>query len=65
MSGGGPLGPWSMPSEQLEIAKKQAKLLGCPDDTSENIVKCLRNVPVEKFNNALREYRVRIYIFNI
>lgn len=61
MSGGGPLGPWALPSNQMEIARKQARLLGCPDDTSENIVKCLRTVPVEKFNNALVEFRVSIW----
>lgn len=58
MSGGGPLGPWRLPTNQLDIAKKQARLVGCPDDTSENIVKCLRTVPAEKFDDALSQFRV-------
>lgn len=59
MSGGGPLGPYPTPSNQLEIAKKQARILGCPDNNSENIVKCLRTIPAEEFNNALGQFRVR------
>ncbi|KAK5641624.1 hypothetical protein RI129_010171 [Pyrocoelia pectoralis] len=29
-------------NHQLHLAQKQARLVGCPDDTSENIMKCLR-----------------------
>lgn len=58
MSGAGPLGQWPLPSNQLEVAKIQAKLVGCPADTSENIVKCLKNVPPEKFNDAVDGFRV-------
>lgn len=63
MSGGGPLGNWPLPRGQLEIAKKQARLVGCPEDTSENIVKCLRTVPVEKFNNAFLQFRVSKFLY--
>ncbi|KAF5306932.1 hypothetical protein FQA39_LY00162 [Lamprigera yunnana] len=38
---------WRIGNHQLHIAQKQARLVGCPDDTSENIVKCLKNVPVK------------------
>lgn len=58
MSGGGPLGPWELPTNQLEIAKKQARLVNCTDDTSKNIVKCLKTVPAEKFDDTLFQFRV-------
>lgn len=51
-------GPLPIPYEQLEVAKKQARLVGCPDDNSENIVKCLRTVPADKFNDALFQFKV-------
>lgn len=62
MSGAGPLGQWPLPSNQLEIAKRQARLVGCPDDTSENIVKCLRTVPSDKFNNAVVDFAVSVFV---
>lgn len=64
MSGAGPLGQWPLPSDQLEVAKIQAKLVGCPQNTSENIVKCLKTVPAEKFNDALNGFPVSILYFS-
>nr|XP_023018088.1 venom carboxylesterase-6-like [Leptinotarsa decemlineata] len=50
---GAPLGIWPIPRHQLDLAKKQAQLVGCPDDTSENIVKCLKTVPAEQLGESL------------
>lgn len=61
MSGGGPLGPWSLPTNQLDIAKRQSRLLGCPEDTSEKIINCLRTIPAEKFYDSLFQLRVSLF----
>lgn len=58
MSNGGFLGRDPMPTNQLEIAKKQARLLGCPEDTSKNIVECLKKIPAEKYENAFLQFKV-------
>ncbi|CAH0564911.1 unnamed protein product [Brassicogethes aeneus] len=51
MSGSG-LGNWPVPSHQLDLAKKQAKLVQCPDDTVSNIMKCLRGKTYNEISDA-------------
>lgn len=35
---------WEVPYDQLELAKRQARVLNCTDDTAANIIKCLKEV---------------------
>nr|XP_023020744.1 esterase FE4-like [Leptinotarsa decemlineata] len=50
---GNSVGIFPIQNNQLELAKKQARLVGCPDDTSENIVNCLKRVPAEQLAESL------------
>ncbi|KAG5891221.1 hypothetical protein JTB14_036137 [Gonioctena quinquepunctata] len=54
---GSPVGILPIPTNQLELAKKQARLVGCPDDSSEIIVECLKTVPAEKLGESLPGFR--------
>lgn len=65
MSGGGPLGTWILPHNQLDLAKKQARIVGCPDDSSKNIFNCLKTIPAETLGGSLGDFRVTININNI
>ncbi|KAI7815372.1 esterase [Rhyzopertha dominica] len=38
---------------QFSLAQKQARLLKCPDDTSANIIKCLKTKPAQELANSL------------
>ncbi|KAG5884814.1 hypothetical protein JTB14_012022 [Gonioctena quinquepunctata] len=52
---GTPVGIWPIPTNQLELARRQARVVGCPDDTPENIVKCLKTVSSERLGQSLGE----------
>ncbi|CAG9829853.1 unnamed protein product [Diabrotica balteata] len=54
---GSPVGAWSLPHNQLDIAKKQAKLVGCPDDNSVNIVKCLKTKSYHELGESLPKFK--------
>ncbi|KAF5306933.1 hypothetical protein FQA39_LY00163 [Lamprigera yunnana] len=43
---------WPLGNHQLRLAQQQARLVGCPDDTSENIVNCLKNVSAKAFGDS-------------
>lgn len=54
-------GQWPIGNQQLKLAQKQARLVGCPDDTSEKIVTCLKTKSAEELGESLRgfaEYRI-------
>lgn len=55
-SSGTPIGIFPLPNSQPEIAKKQARILNCPDDTTENIVKCLKTKSAEELGNSLPRF---------
>uniref|UniRef100_A0A1Y1LPN2 Carboxylic ester hydrolase n=1 Tax=Photinus pyralis TaxID=7054 RepID=A0A1Y1LPN2_PHOPY len=40
-------------NHQYHLAQKQARLVGCPDDTSENILKCLRTKSAKELGDSL------------
>lgn len=42
----------------FDLAQKQARLVGCPDDTSANIIKCLKTIPAETLGDTLESFRV-------
>lgn len=44
--------------DQLKLAQKQARLLSCADDSSVNIVKCLRTKPAQEFAKSLPGFAV-------
>lgn len=44
---------------QFQLAQKQAQLVGCPYDTSANIVKCLKTKSADVLANSLSEFKVR------
>lgn len=50
---------WEYPTNQLEIAKKQARLLNCSDESVETIMDCLRKVSVKqvKFKPKMENYQ--------
>lgn len=48
-----PLGKWPVRTHQLELAQKQARLLNCPDDTSANIINCLKTKSAEEIGKSL------------
>ncbi|CAH1958118.1 unnamed protein product [Acanthoscelides obtectus] len=54
---GSPVGGWPIPTGQLDIAKKQARLVGCPDDTSKNIVNCLKTKSAKELGDSFFGFR--------
>lgn len=51
-------GNWPLATSQLELAKKQAKLVGCTDDTSSGIVKCLKDKSSDEISHSFEGLRV-------
>nr|AIY68330.1 putative integument esterase [Leptinotarsa decemlineata] len=54
---GSPLGAWPLPTNQLDLAKKQAKFVGCPDDNAANIIKCLRTKTYNELGESLPKFK--------
>lgn len=52
-------GNWPLKTNNLDLAKKQARLVGCIDETSVGIVKCLRDKSAEDIANFLPNLKVR------
>ncbi|XP_035786941.1 esterase FE4-like [Anopheles albimanus] len=50
---GAPTAQWDVPEHQLELAQKQAVLLGCPITTVTEMMECLRQKPSEDFADSL------------
>ncbi|KAK9883517.1 hypothetical protein WA026_001693 [Henosepilachna vigintioctopunctata] len=48
-------GQYTVERNQLDLAKRQAKAVGCPDDTSVNIVKCLRGKPANELAKSVNK----------
>ncbi|XP_044018737.1 esterase FE4 [Aphidius gifuensis] len=46
----------SLPNDQKNLAKKQAELLGCPTDTTGNMLICLNTKTTEEFVNTTKEF---------
>ncbi|XP_043269298.1 uncharacterized protein [Venturia canescens] len=53
---GSPIRAEPMGHDQIEYAKKQARLLDCPDDTSEKIVECLRTKSAEEIGKSFSKF---------
>lgn len=41
---------WKVPTEQLDLAKRQARVLGCSDQSVSEIMDCLNKVAIEKIH---------------
>lgn len=54
---GSSLGNWPVPKNQLNVAKKQAKLVGCPEDNAANIIKCLKTKPAQEIAETLPKFK--------
>ncbi|KAJ8923071.1 hypothetical protein NQ315_001623 [Exocentrus adspersus] len=54
---GSPLGNWPIPHNQLDVAKKQARIVGCPDDSPGNIIKCLKTKPFNELGESLPKFK--------
>ncbi|KAL3273420.1 hypothetical protein HHI36_014864 [Cryptolaemus montrouzieri] len=49
------LNQWPTSRNQLDVTKRQARVVGCSDDSSSNIVQCLRGKSAEELGNSLRK----------
>ncbi|XP_015127076.1 esterase E4 [Diachasma alloeum] len=45
-----------LPHHQKDLAKRQAEILGCPSDTTERILACLKTKTAEEFGNSLPQF---------
>lgn len=55
---GSPTGILPIAHNQMDLAKKQAKFVSCPDDTPANIIKCLKTKPHNDLSQSLPKYKV-------
>lgn len=53
-----PVGAVPIGTKQVALAKKQARLVGCPDDTIDNIINCLKNVSYIDLGKSLSGFAV-------
>ncbi|KAB0802381.1 hypothetical protein PPYR_04567 [Photinus pyralis] len=57
---GSALAQWAIPDHQFHLAQRQARLVGCPDDTSLKIINCLKTKTAKELGDSLpgfSEYR--------
>ncbi|GBP64399.1 Esterase FE4 [Eumeta japonica] len=55
---GPPTAQWDTPPHQRHLAEKQAQLVGCPTDSIDVIVNCLRTTPWEDLGYSLNGFAV-------
>jgi carboxylesterase type B len=55
---GSALGHWPLPTNQLELAQKQAEIVGCSVVDPQIMLTCLRSIPAEVLGNSLSEFAV-------
>ncbi|EFA08586.1 juvenile hormone esterase-like [Tribolium castaneum] len=53
---GSALGQMPIPTNQMNLAKKQAKVLECSDDNSANIIKCLKTKTANQLGESQRMF---------
>nr|UUB32780.1 carboxylesterase COED1 [Dendroctonus rhizophagus] len=53
---GSPTSQWAIAHEQLDLAKRQAKFVGCPDDTAANVYKCLKTARANDLGQSLPQF---------
>lgn len=57
MMSGGVTGQWEVPTHQLHLAKQQARLLNCPEDNIEEMVKCLQKIDGVTIGNTSNDFK--------
>lgn len=53
---GGVTGQWKVPPHQLHLAKKQARILNCPEDDILEMVECLRKIDGVKIGETTKQF---------
>ncbi|RZC36490.1 COesterase domain containing protein, partial [Asbolus verrucosus] len=53
---GSTLGHWPLPTNQLELARKQARIVGCPEGSPKEILDCLKTISAEELGNSLPQF---------
>lgn len=53
---------WEIPNDQIEVAKRQARVLNCTDDTAANILRCLQNVSYDEQHKAEKSLPLFLFI---
>lgn len=51
-------GNWPLQSDQLQLAKRQAELVGCATENVSNMIKCLRKTSAENLGKSIPKFRV-------
>lgn len=57
MMSGGVTGQWEVPTHQLHLAKKQAKILECPEDNIKEMVDCMRKIDGVRIGNTSNDFK--------
>lgn len=50
------VGNWKIPTNQLDLAKKQARLVGCPDTNSTEIINCLKIKSADELGQSFKGF---------
>ena len=53
---------WAQTENSLEKAKRLGVLMGCPTDSTKEMVKCLKSRPGRSIVQAVKNFMVRIYM---
>lgn len=59
---GSSYGNWPVPANQINLVKKQAQLVGCPDDDVDNAMECLKTTSAKELGDSLPRFKVEIII---
>ena len=54
---GGVTAQWKVPTHQLHLAKKQARIMNCPEDDIPEMVKCLKRTDGVKIGETTRQFK--------
>lgn len=54
---GGVTGQWEVPPHQIHLAKKQARIVKCPEEDTEAMVECLRKIDGEIIGNTSNDFK--------
>ncbi|XP_072398062.1 venom carboxylesterase-6-like [Diabrotica undecimpunctata] len=55
------LNPWVLMEEPLNHAKKVASLVGCPTESNEEMVNCLKTKPAKQIVNTVKQFQPWLY----
>lgn len=56
---GSAVGQWVLPHDQINLAKKQARFVGCPDDNPKIILDCLKTKSASELAKTLSQFTVK------